>query len=71
MTLYLFLLPQGCAVVVREPQPNRPPTWTGTGFARVPEGGNLEFQINNIPYSMEYDVLIRYEPQVSQLTHLH
>uniref|UniRef100_A0A7N8YIP4 Laminin, beta 2 (laminin S) n=1 Tax=Mastacembelus armatus TaxID=205130 RepID=A0A7N8YIP4_9TELE len=55
---------QGCTLEIREYQPERPATWTGIGFARVPEGGTLEFLISNIPYSMEYDLLIRYESQV-------
>uniref|UniRef100_A0A673C8J1 Laminin subunit beta-2-like n=1 Tax=Sphaeramia orbicularis TaxID=375764 RepID=A0A673C8J1_9TELE len=55
---------QGCALEVREHQQGRPASWTGLGFARVPEGGTLEFLITNIPYSMEYDLLIRYESQM-------
>lgn len=57
-------LGQGSVFEEREYQPGRPISWTGTGFARAPEGGTLEFAINNIPYSMEYDVLIRYELQM-------
>uniref|UniRef100_A0A673LPH3 Laminin subunit beta-2-like n=1 Tax=Sinocyclocheilus rhinocerous TaxID=307959 RepID=A0A673LPH3_9TELE len=55
---------QGSAFEEREYQPGRPVSWTGTGFARAPEGGTLEFAINNIPYSMEYDILLRYELQM-------
>uniref|UniRef100_A0A3P9JZ19 Laminin, beta 2 (laminin S) n=1 Tax=Oryzias latipes TaxID=8090 RepID=A0A3P9JZ19_ORYLA len=55
---------QGCTLETREHQPGRHASWTDVGFARVPEGGTLEFTINNIPYSMEYDLLIRYESQM-------
>ncbi|NXL95541.1 LAMB2 protein, partial [Alectura lathami] len=50
-------------VVEREPPVGRPASWTGTGFARVLEGSWVEFHVNNVPFSMEYDVIIRYEPQ--------
>lgn len=39
-------------------------TWTGPGFARVKDGAGLVFTIENIPYAMEFDIMIRYEPEV-------
>ncbi|NXG31934.1 LAMB4 protein, partial [Dromaius novaehollandiae] len=51
------------AVVFRQPSPGRPVTWTGPGFARVPRGAGLTFTINNIPFAMDFDVIIRYEPE--------
>lgn len=56
---------QNCQVVLREPfRDGRDSTWTGLGFMRVFKDSYLEFEIENIETSMEYDLVLSYEPQV-------
>nr|XP_060622490.1 laminin subunit beta-2 [Anolis sagrei ordinatus] len=57
-------LHQGAEVVERVHLTGRPATWTGVGFARVLEGNVVAFRIDNVPFTMEYDILLRYEPQL-------
>ncbi|XP_007943246.1 laminin subunit beta-4 [Orycteropus afer afer] len=50
-------------VVLQEPVPGKPSTWTGPGFARVLPGAGLRFAVNNIPFPMDFTIAIRYETQ--------
>uniref|UniRef100_A0A674J2S1 Laminin subunit beta 4 n=1 Tax=Terrapene triunguis TaxID=2587831 RepID=A0A674J2S1_9SAUR len=50
--------------IQREPTPGKPVTWTGPGFARVLNGAGLRFTISNIPFAMDFDIALRYEPEV-------
>ncbi|XP_069813789.1 laminin subunit beta-4 [Dendropsophus ebraccatus] len=50
-------------LVLRQPSPGKPITWTGPGFARVLNGAGLRFTVDNIPYSMDFIIAIRYEPE--------
>ena len=38
--------------------------WTSDGFMNVTEGSYLNFQINKIPKSMQYQFFLRYQPKV-------
>ncbi|KAM8974024.1 laminin subunit beta-4 [Pelodytes ibericus] len=50
-------------LVLRQPTPGNPVTWTGPGFARVQNGAGLRFTVDNIPYSMDFLIAIRFEPE--------
>lgn len=55
---------ENCQVVMREPHTDgRETTWSGIGFMRVFQDSFLEFDIENIESSLDYDLVIRYEPQ--------
>ena len=51
-------------VVERLVTPGGTPSWTGPGFVRLREGQVLEFVVASVPRAMDYDVLLRLEPQV-------
>ncbi|KAB7494579.1 Laminin subunit beta-1 [Armadillidium nasatum] len=55
---------ENCQVVMREPyRDGRETTWTGIGFMRVFDDSHLEFDVENVESSMDYDLVIKYEPQ--------
>ncbi|XP_076350667.1 laminin subunit beta-1-like isoform X2 [Tachypleus tridentatus] len=53
-----------CQVVVHGQSGDRETTWTGLGFMRAYEGSELVFDVTDVPESLEYDIVIRYEPQL-------
>ncbi|XP_060052389.1 laminin subunit beta-4 [Erinaceus europaeus] len=50
-------------IIFRDPIPWAPVTWTGPGFARVQPGAGLRFIVSNIPFPMDFIIMIRYETQ--------
>lgn len=53
-------------VVERLVTPGETPSWTGSGFVRLREGQALEFLVASVPKAMDYDLLLRLEPQVPE-----
>uniref|UniRef100_A0A8C1RC31 Laminin, beta 4 n=1 Tax=Cyprinus carpio TaxID=7962 RepID=A0A8C1RC31_CYPCA len=53
------------APLVRDWDVTFPITWTGPGFVRVQDGAGLRFNVRNIPATLHYYVVVRYEPEVS------
>ncbi|KAJ7329595.1 hypothetical protein JRQ81_015769 [Phrynocephalus forsythii] len=50
-------------IVIRESVPGKPVTWSGPGFVRVQSGAGLRFTISNIPFQMDFNIIVRYEPE--------
>ncbi|KAH6921814.1 hypothetical protein HPB50_005331 [Hyalomma asiaticum] len=55
-----------CQVLVREPYADREASWTGLGFMQVHQDSYLEFDVPDIPTSMDYNIVFRYEPKLPQ-----
>lgn len=52
---------------IREPhRDGQDTTWTGPGFMIARPNSELEFFVDNIKTSMDYDIVIRYEPKVKK-----
>ncbi|KAJ8381669.1 hypothetical protein SKAU_G00024470 [Synaphobranchus kaupii] len=50
-------------VIPRQRTGDQPITWTGPGFVRVQDGAGLRFTVNNLPVSLDYALIIRFEPE--------
>lgn len=53
-------------IILRQRVSDRSVTWTGPGFVRVQDGAGLRFTVSNIPATLDYYVVVRYEPEVRQ-----
>uniref|UniRef100_A0A1B6DHB4 Laminin subunit beta-2 n=1 Tax=Clastoptera arizonana TaxID=38151 RepID=A0A1B6DHB4_9HEMI len=54
-----------CQIEIREPyRDGQHNTWSGPGFMRAFPNTDMEFPVNNIQTSMDYVIVIRYEPKV-------
>lgn len=42
--------------------------WTGLDFARVVDGAGLSLLAPTVPRALEYDIVLRYETQVSGMS---
>ncbi|XP_054475687.1 LOW QUALITY PROTEIN: laminin subunit beta-4 [Anoplopoma fimbria] len=58
-------LDQGHAlqIIPRQRKADQPITWTGLGLVRVFEGEGLRFTVDNLPSTMDYQLVIRYESE--------
>ena len=56
-------------VVPREPKAGDVVKWTGDGFTEVKDKATLEYAVTNVPYTGEYNILVRYEPKVHFIDH--
>ncbi|XP_042540732.1 laminin subunit beta-4 [Dipodomys spectabilis] len=52
-------------IVLPELEAGSPVTWTGPGFARVLPGAGLRFAVNNIPFPMDFTIVVHYETQTA------
>ncbi|ROL46627.1 Laminin subunit beta-4 [Anabarilius grahami] len=50
-------------IILRQRVSDRSVTWTGPGFVRVQDGAGLRFTVSNIPATLDYYVVVRYEPE--------
>ncbi|KAJ8269152.1 hypothetical protein COCON_G00117590 [Conger conger] len=52
-------------VIPRQRTGDQPVTWTGPGFVRVQDGAGLRFTVDNLPASLDYALIIRFEPETA------
>ncbi|XP_019113332.2 laminin subunit beta-4 [Larimichthys crocea] len=50
-------------IIPRQRTADQPITWTGLGLVRVMDGAGLRFTVDNLPSSIDYQLVIRYEPE--------